>query len=655
LYKILSFLLLLCLLQTTSATISSQIIPPADNGNVGTFEPAPCPIAVPDGLVEGQTMICGYVTVPEQHADPNGHKLRLAVARFPSLSKTPAPDPVVLLAGGPGESNFLAYIPGMAGPGGQQFLAKRDAVVIELRGLLYSEPNLLCPERFDVQERQTSVTLNSDEAIAEDLRAVQACHDRLASQGINLAAFNNQESAVDIAMVMTALGYDTFNLYGNSAGTLLAQHVMKDYPQRLRTVTMGSVVPLAATAWPAMPANASRALQRLFETCAADAACRRAYPHLETVFLSAVDRLNQEPVIVRLTNPTTQEPFDLLLTGDRFAQLIYSLLLMDANSGPSIPYLIDRVAAGNYEPLQTVAGFFLPSRSFSQGLQYSTICAEEANFASDDVALGGSYPAFAKAVSTIWFGPERLLSACKIWNVPYLGDAVHEPSTSNVPTLLLAGDFDPNCPPSYAQTVARSLSKAYTATFPVGHGPIDGGPCPLSMAVAFLDDPAKAPGSTCISAMRVSFVSEPIADRLLSPSVPHLILLLVCLLVMLSAPLVWAVAARRKRQQPGQIPVRARLARRLVGLACGLNVLFFLLVILQDPTHLVFGYPLGVRLGMALPLLSFIPLAGGLLLTVLAWRERRAFGARLYDMAVVLALLGFLWELNYWHLLGWHW
>jgi pimeloyl-ACP methyl ester carboxylesterase len=496
--------------QIATPVSASSAVRPAGTGRLGIFEPAPCPIAAPEGVVEGKDILCGYVTVPERHAKPNGATLRLAVARLPGSSGASAADPVVLLAGGPGESNFQAFIPGMGTPVGERLRAGHDIVVIELRGLLYSQPNLLCPERFDVQEAQLDEDPDSIRAITEDQNAIRACHDRLLGQGIDLAAFNNVESAADIALVMTALGYDQFDLYGNSAGTLLAQHVMRAYPQRLRAVALGSLVPLSVSTWPAMPANGTRALQRVFETCAADPACHRAYPALEADFPALIDRLNRRPVRLSLEDPAAQGTFQLLLTGNRTAQWIYNLLLTDANSGPSIPFIISRLTLGDYRPLEMGAAFFLPARSFSQGLQYSVACAEKGQFSPDAIDLSGPYPAFAKAVSALPFGPERLLAACKIWDVPYLGASVNDAVAGDVPTLLLAGDLDPGIPPSYSQAVARPRSRVYAYDFPgVAHSPIDGGACPLSIALAFLDEPTNAPDSTCISDMRTLFVSEP--------------------------------------------------------------------------------------------------------------------------------------------------
>lgn len=647
--------LLLFLFHITNDVFAASDIHSANTAGVGIFEPAPCPIAVPDGLVEGQSITCGYVTVPELHASPNGSTIRLAVALFPGLSKTPVSDPLVLLAGGPGESNFQAFIPSMGSPVGQQFRAQRDIVVIELRGLLYSQPNLLCPERFDVQVAQLAEDPGSVQAIAADLNAIRACRARLRSQGINLAAFNNVESAADIALVMTALGYDKFDLYGNSAGTMLAQHVMRVYPHRLRAVALGSVVPLTVSTWSAMPANGARALQRLFESCIADLTCQQAYPTLEADFLSLIERLNQEPVMVQMENPATQKNFDLLLTGERVSQWIYDLLLTDANTGPSIPFIISRLAAEDYRPLQMGTVFFLPASNFSQGLQYSVACAEKSRFLPADINLGGPYPAFARAVSALSYGPERLLAACQIWDVPSLEASMTEAVTSDVPTLLLAGDFDPGIPPSYAQTVAQSLSNAYVYTFPgVAHSPIDGGLCPLSIALGFVDDPTKAPDSACISGMRAFFVSEPIAERLLSPSIPHLILLLICFVVILLAPVVWGIVAWRNRRHPNQLSPRARLARWCGVTACGLNLAFLLIVILCNPMQIIYGYPLVLRVAMILPLLSFIPLAGMLFSTFLAWKESdESIAHRPLYTFVTLTLLVFVWQLSYWHLLGW--
>jgi pimeloyl-ACP methyl ester carboxylesterase len=556
-----------------------------------------------------------------------------------------------LLAGGPGESTFEAFIPGMGSAVGLR--DKHDIVLIELRGLLYSRPNLICPERFHEQKTRLAEDPDGAEAIAGDLKAIRACHDRLVGQRIDLAAFNNLESAADIALVMTTLGYERFELYANSAGSLLAQHVMRAYPQRLKAVALGSVVPLGISSWPAMPANGTRALQKVFEDCLANSFCSHAYPTVEADFIALVDRLNQSSVTVQLEGPADQGPFRLLLTGDRVAQWIYSLLLMDANAGPSIPFVISRLAAGDYRPLQLGAGSFLPARTFSQGLQYSVACAEQIGFTGSAIDSSGPYPAFAKAVARLSFGPEKLLAACKIWNVPDLEASTSDPVVGNIPTLLLAGDFDPAIPPSYARIVARTLTAAHVFTFPgVAHTPIDGGPCPMSVALAFMDDPTHPLDASCISQMKVRFVSEPIAERLLWPSIPSVVVLVICLSVMVLATGGWAIAASRGRLSSGGLSFRARCAKWCAAVASGLNLTFALIVVAVNPMDIVYGYPVAVRVAMVLPLASLLPLAGAVWFTFSAWNES-SVRERLQCSLLTSALMVWIWQLSYWHLLAW--
>jgi len=599
-------------------------------------------------------MLCGYVTVPERHARPDGPSVRLAVAEFPRESSAADRDPIVLLAGGPGESTFEAFVPGMDSAVGRRLRRAHDVVLIELRGLLYSQPNLICPERFDAQETRLAEDPNSSEAIAGDLNAIRACHDRLVGQRIDLAAFNNLESAADIVEVMTRLGYERFELYGNSAGTLLAQHVMRAYPQRLKAVALGSVIPVAISPWPDMPANGTRALRRVFECCRADRFCSRAFPALEADFIALIDRLDQQPILLRLDDPVRKTRFELLLTGDRAAQWIYELLLMDANAGPSIPFLIERLVVGDYRALQFGMGSFLPARSFSQGLQYSVACAEQADYAPAEIDVGGPYPAFAKGIARLPFGPERLLSACRIWNVPAL-EPPGESVAGGVPTLLLAGDFDPAIPPDYPKRVARTLTAARLFAFPgVAHTPIDGGACPMSIVSAFIDDPTHEIDGACMSDMKVRFVSEPFAERFLWPWIPSVVTLAACLLAMVSMPIVWVIAARHTGRSPNETSRDVRLAEWGAGIAGGLNLMFVLTVLCIGPTQIIYGFPIVVRLAMVLPLLSLLPVAAALWFTLKAWKRHAGrIAQRLQCSVFLLVLIVWIWQLHYWHLLDW--
>ena len=228
----------------------------APNPDIGKFKPAQCPVPLPEESGLENIFEFGYITVPEQHAKLSGPVIQIAVARFKSLSDNPQPDPIVLNTGGPGDSNLDQFIPFMATPAGKVFLSQRDVVIIELRGLRYSKPALICDEVYEAQLDMLSRDIKSEESDQVLLNAMRASYDRFLKQGINLSAFNNVETAADIDLIMTSLGYNSFNLFGSSAGTIIAQHVMRDYPERLRSGILNAAVPLGQPFFRDMMINA---------------------------------------------------------------------------------------------------------------------------------------------------------------------------------------------------------------------------------------------------------------------------------------------------------------------------------------------------------------------------------------------------------------
>ena len=74
-----------------------------------TYVSAPCPNPIYPNVPQldlGAGVECGYLTVPENRARPDGRRIRLAVARAKATSPNPAADPLVYLAGGPGGSGL---------------------------------------------------------------------------------------------------------------------------------------------------------------------------------------------------------------------------------------------------------------------------------------------------------------------------------------------------------------------------------------------------------------------------------------------------------------------------------------------------------------------------------------------------------------------
>jgi pimeloyl-ACP methyl ester carboxylesterase len=442
-----------------------------DGGDVSTFEQSPCPMELPNGVVEGEEIVCGYVTVPKEHARPEGDTIRLAVATVKSTSEHPAADPLVMEAGGPGIST-LALLPSML-PGLTDLRAQRDIVLVEQRSTLYSKPNLLCTN------------------------ALTACRDRLLAKGVNLSAYNSLEITADIVMALAALGYDEFSFYGVSYSTMLAQHMMRDYPERLRSVILDSVAPLSVNGFVQLPNSADEAFRLLFEGCAADPACSHHFPGLERVFFELVEELNTDPVTVHLDAP---QESDMLVTGD----LLIFQLFDGLQRGPvsMLPAHIYAMANDDYRWIETLG---VPSSPniVSLGMRMSVLCAEEMDYTDTDFTREIHY---AQIGALIRDGFD-LREECAAWNVKPLSDEVGAPVVSDIPTLILSGEFDPNTPPSSGRLVAETLSHSYVYTFPgIGHNVLSNSLCAQSMLLDFLADPTHEPGADCMTGMGRQFV-----------------------------------------------------------------------------------------------------------------------------------------------------
>ena len=63
----------------------------------------------------------------------------------------------------------------------------------------------------------------------------------------------------------------------------------------------------------------------------------------------------------------------------------------------------------------------------------------------------------------------------------------------------LSGQYDPITPPAWGQLAAETLSHSFFYEFPgIGHGVMRSNQCGLEIGLAFLDDPAAEPDTSCI-------------------------------------------------------------------------------------------------------------------------------------------------------------
>jgi pimeloyl-ACP methyl ester carboxylesterase len=419
----------------------------------------------------------------------------LFVTKLASHSPTPAPDAVLLLTGGPGDT------PDLEANAENPVRNTRDLYVLDQRGTGRSQPSLACPEVNEVDV--TALGLGSDDPSIKSrfVNAARACRKRLTGEGIRLSAYNTAESASDVADLRQALGIREWNLAGGSYGTRLALVVLRDHPKGVRSVALGGPYPPQVDDQAELLPRTQNAFDVLFDRCAADAACRATSPDLRATFDRLVTQLDAQPVTVTVSDPATGRATPIRFDGQRLPVLLRGALY-DTSLIPALPAVIEQLAAG--QGFDTVAGLVIErvdrveaADKRSWGMYYSVHCQEEIAFTDRKAgaAAARKHPQLrALALETAGLG-----EICRLWKVGRAPARENQPVRSSVPALVLVGAYDPATPPAWARLAAKTLSRSYVFEFPdVGHD-VTMQACPRQIRNAFFDDPTRKPSDPCFT------------------------------------------------------------------------------------------------------------------------------------------------------------
>ncbi len=482
----------------------------AAGGTVPRFAAAACPFKLGPGEVDGQNVACGYLVVPEEHAHPAGRTIWLAVATVKSVGAQPAPEPIIVLNGGPGQGSegFLAGFLSDRLPL-KALLDRYTVVFFDQRGTGYSQPSLACPDAGGATPGGAIAAMAPTE---QELAVPIKCHDRLVGTGVNLSAYNSAESAADVNDLRTALRYDQVNLLGISYGTRLALTVLRDFPQIVRSTVIGSVDPPQEDLLADRTTSFDGALKRVFVQCAADPACDSKYPDLQATFAQDVAQLNDNPVTLTVKNPTTGKTQTGRATGRSLISAVYLSLFLGSYLAPTVPILIAQVHDGQYALLTALLGLNQTTASdISIGMYYSVQCSEQYAFSTPDGVKNAAATAQPEIRELELPAIANDLAVCGKWGVAKADAREKQAVRSDVPTLLLSGQYDPITPPSYAQDAAKTLSRGMSVEFPgIGHDPVTtSGACGESIILGFFQQPLAQPNTACTAALTPKLGTAP--------------------------------------------------------------------------------------------------------------------------------------------------
>lgn len=444
------------------------------------FVEADCPF--PNRIARQYNMRCGRLIVPESRESNSNRMIELAVAILPAANGNAEADPVIYLEGGPGGSAVAGFEADPDGWAQYGFAQNRDLVLFDQRGTGYSIPELDCDE--------------SDEW-ADAFELAETCKADLEAEGIDLAAYNSVESAADVAALAQALGYENYNLLGISYGTRLALAVMRDHPAGVRSVVLDSPFPPNAD-----PATNEASLtwdrfEALFDACEDDSECAITYPNLRQTFLDTVDELNENPVDEIYGDDLVAIIQQMMFAGEDFIFLI-PLLIQDASNGNMDLFFELEPDVFGMTPAAGMLGAFNQidvdddeTDGDAQGMYNSVMCHDEFGFSDIDLADDTTQQNVPDPVYAGLFGTTvDQFHTCEVWNVGTADSYVNAAVISDIPTLVLVGEFDTATPPVWGELTVETLSNGILVEIPGGgHSLVSSNGCAISLMDAFFAQP----------------------------------------------------------------------------------------------------------------------------------------------------------------------
>ncbi len=391
----------------------------------------------------------GRFSVPIRRGATAAGLLELVFIRLPAVDLSRAGAPTVFLTGGPGIS-AIATGRGRLFDLFQALRSTGDVILLDQRGCGLSTPSLVFDHPLEIPIDRP---VTREEYTAAALDAMQRCVASLEERGIDIAGFNSNESADDVAGLATALGYERVNLLGWSYGSHLAMAVMRRHPDRLARVVL---------AGPEGPDHTYKLPSRV---------------HAQLARLSALAGFNATAAVHAALEQAGNRPVTLPWGDGRTAAIgrfdvewVLCESLADTRTLRRLPAVLSNMASGDFRDLVEDELFRGMLETFRTGLFRSPLryCV--------DCASGVSAPRWEKIQReargyplgrTIdWPFPE----ICQAFGGIDLGDAFRSRLRSNLKVLFITGTLDCRTPDENVLDLAPGfLSPRHFVVDDAGH------------------------------------------------------------------------------------------------------------------------------------------------------------------------------------------
>lgn len=419
------------------------------------------------GRLQKENITWGNLLVPENWEKPDGTTIKIAVAVLKNTSGNKGADAVVFIQGGPGAGGVQNIGTWLDHP----LRKMNDIVLFDVRGTGFSEPRL-CPDLGKKFLEILAKNQSEQEDEKQKTAAALSCKQDLINREINIDAYHSLAVAKDINALKSQLGYPTWNVYGISYGTYMAQVYASNYPKDIKTLLLDSSIDDITTYYTKNTDNYMGSLLKVFNKCRGKADCNAIYPDLENSYYEVIKDLEENPITVSVDKGLVDSG-EFTFNAEDFKvavqQALYNKQLVEV-----IPLLIYQFKDRNVDALGNLVPAFSSLLGLDYGVYYCVSCNETLpnNDISDYEKNASKYKRLGGGISFY----KSDFKVCDAWNANRKDSVMYYDMASlsdlQVPVLVLSGEFDPITPIANGEKVAQKFKNAHNIKgFTYGHVP----------------------------------------------------------------------------------------------------------------------------------------------------------------------------------------
>ena len=394
--------------------------------------------------VRGQSAM---LSVPEDHAHPEGAKLELFLMRLPATTNNPGP-PIIYLHGGPGGASLehleLAEFRVLF----DTLRAQGDVILLDQRGCGKSLPSLV---PTGLPRLSTDTLVSRDSFLSYLVKVSTLMRDRVVKSGHDPRRFTITQSAGDLESLRLALGIGKIHLLAHSFGTQLAQAFVRAHPEAVaRLVLVGS---RGMDTSRKLPAEPDAFLPQIAALAKVDPTVGAKFPDLLGTLQRVLAKVDRAPVDVPIEDEKKRVT-TYRVGGYALRFILAKFYLNDPDNYRFLPKFLDEIDDGR-RPWSLTFNVLQLIRSPISFTWFTTDAASGATPAR--LALIRTQATTALLGDAMNF---PFPDINQVWGMADLGDTFRAPVKSDVPALFVAGTLDGITPVAQTREIMAGFSNS---------------------------------------------------------------------------------------------------------------------------------------------------------------------------------------------------